>query len=144
MDDVCFQVSDSLGDYLVFWCPGCALFHGVRTKAAGSYADHLKTVKHDGLFDKPSLSDWWSITHKDRNTGRMVHCTVTLKNGKIVYGTDATHHLKGSEVEMRSIPDEEVDKVKWVVECKGVVNFSIDTTGVLAPVIGEIRSRNER
>ena len=72
---------------LVWWCPGCACYHGVP----------LDRWRWDGDLERPTLSPSVVITARE-------HCHCWIRGGLIEYLGDCSHRLQSATVEMEPGP----------------------------------------
>jgi hypothetical protein len=81
-----------------FDCPGCENSHGVWTKQRNSV-----NAKGDfnGDLDKPTVSS--SILVRYPIKGVMGICHSFIRDGKIEFLGDCTHHLAGKTVELPEV-----------------------------------------
>lgn len=89
-----------IGEYdYVFDCPGCGYSHGIRVASPG-YTGPVWTFNGD--MNKPTINP--SINHTMMSGTVLMHrCHSFVRDGKIQYLSDCTHHLKGQTVELPEI-----------------------------------------
>lgn len=76
----------------VFRCPGCKKLHIFVTKSKDG---QCPTWQFNGNEDVPTFSP--SLLNTDNKSER---CHLFVRDGKIEYLSDCTHHLAGQTVEM--------------------------------------------
>lgn len=80
----------------LFWCQGCEETHGFYVKQAGPH-EAVWSYNHDP--DNPSVSPSIVTTG-----GKVKHCHLFLRNGRIEYLGDCKHALAGTTVDLIAEP----------------------------------------
>lgn len=80
-------------------CPGCGYGHMFYTFKPNDY-NGAKWV-FDGNLEKPTFSP--SMLVNAKNEGDYPRCHYFLRNGKIQYLNDSTHHLAGQTIDMEDV-----------------------------------------
>ncbi len=88
------------GQFL-FFCPGCGCCHYVNTKPGNG-----PVWNFNGDVDKPTVSPSLLVTMPNRTTiGVTDICHSFIKEGKIQYLSDCTHHLAGQTIDLPNIEE---------------------------------------
>lgn len=98
-----YKVSNHPGLY-AFDCLGCGHLHQIADK---TYTGPGAKWEFDGNLDQPTFSPSYLLWCDDPETKqRLKTCHSFIKEGKIQYLDDCTHHLKGQTVELPEVDGE--------------------------------------
>lgn len=81
---------------LLFWCPGCDEAHGIPVDGSRGWI-------WNGSLDAPTVSPSIVIGRKTWVNGyeeRLVKCHSFVREGRIEFLGDCTHHLAGQTVDL--------------------------------------------
>ncbi|MDB5155901.1 MAG: uncharacterized protein JWR50_608 [Mucilaginibacter sp.] len=97
-----------LGDYVWFWCPGCAGYHRARVRMPDRPTDQEiadQQANRQGLWtwngNESSPTIRASILLGIEQSGKRCHSFVT--DGRIEYCTDSQHALSGQTIDLPEI-----------------------------------------
>ena len=82
------------GKYVMFFCPGCQMYHSMRVER-GPGRDHDLRWDWNEDVVKPTLSPSLGI-----NMGTDMQCHLFVRDGKLEFLGDSRHHLSGQTVPM--------------------------------------------
>lgn len=91
------QKGERIEGYYLFKCPGCDFLHAITDN---TYKGKAPKWDFNGDFEKPTFNPSYLLKNQE------TLCHSFIKNGKIQYLNDCTHHLKGQTVDL---PDIEKD-----------------------------------
>lgn len=94
-----------------FWCPGCKTHHIITVKRDADEHD-IPAWSWNGDGDRPTFSPSILVRHEavpnagegfeEWRSERVCHCFV--RDGRIQFLSDCTHHLAGQTVELPDLP----------------------------------------
>jgi hypothetical protein len=85
---------------LVFYCPGCKMYHSIITEQSSKYTGPVWAW--NGSMEKPTFSPSLLIHLGVNQEGVDRICHLFIQNGEIKYLDDSTHELRGQTVPMES------------------------------------------
>lgn len=94
-------------DMLMFKCPACGETHVV---SVGPKSYWNIRWQFNGDYDKPTINPSVLVTMNMINGKELERCHSFIRDGKIQFLSDCTHHLAGQTVELPDFPDEDKNK----------------------------------
>lgn len=79
---------------LIFFCPGCQMYHHVTVERGDSYSGPVWTWNGD--LEKPTVNPSLLINYLGTNK----RCHLFVRDGRIQYLNDCNHALKGQTIDM--------------------------------------------
>jgi len=85
---------------LFFGCPGCQMLHGLNVELDGMPRWHF-----DGNLDKPTFSPSVLVQFNWGEKRDPKVCHSFVRNGRIEFLDDCTHHLAGQTVDLPNLDE---------------------------------------
>lgn len=89
---VCKQANNGM---VLFWCPGCESYHGVRADDSGKRPNWKWNGSVDAPTFEPSI-----LVNKNQENPAVPICHSFVRNGEIQFLNDCSHSLAGQTVKL--------------------------------------------